>query len=151
MLVASKRHFDKPMKNKVLAYITRHQNGREQLLVFEHRDFPEAGVQVPAGTVEPDEPVESALLREVHEESGLAASDVRLVRKLAESEEVEWGHLRHIFHLALVNGKPDSWAHIVQGEGEDAGLVFDYYWVDLAADAPRLGGQGKWLYLIGAT
>ncbi|HLE30393.1 MAG TPA: NUDIX domain-containing protein, partial [Anaerolineales bacterium] len=59
------------MKHKVLAYITRRRNGRTQLLVFTHRDFPEAGVQVPAGTVEPDEPVEAALFREVHEESGL--------------------------------------------------------------------------------
>ncbi len=139
------------MKNKVLAYITRHQDGLEQLLVFKHHDFPEAGVQVPAGTVESGEPVESALFREVHEESGLAASDVRLIRKLAESEEVEWSNLRHVFHLTLVNSKPDSWAHIVHGEGEDADMVFNYYWVDLAAGAPLLGGQGKWLNLIGAT
>jgi NADH pyrophosphatase NudC (nudix superfamily) len=91
MFVASERHLYQPMKNKVLAYITRHQNGLKQLLVFEHRDFPEAGVQVPPGTVEPGEPVESALFREVYEESGLAA------------------------------------------------------------DAPLMGGQGKWLNLIGAT
>lgn len=56
-----------PLVKKVYAYITR----GEQLLVFNHVDFPEAGIQVPGGTLEPDELPESAVLREALKETGL--------------------------------------------------------------------------------
>ena len=39
------------LKHKVFAYLTH----GHRLLVFRHADFPEAGIQVPAGTVQPDE------------------------------------------------------------------------------------------------
>jgi ADP-ribose pyrophosphatase YjhB (NUDIX family) len=52
---------------KVFAYIT--QGNR--LLVFRHADFPEAGLQVPAGTVRLDERPEDAVLREAFEETGV--------------------------------------------------------------------------------
>ena len=58
---------------KVVAYITR----GDELLVFTHRDSPEAGVQVPAGTVEEGETLDAAVLREVHEETGLTPTAVR--------------------------------------------------------------------------
>jgi ADP-ribose pyrophosphatase YjhB (NUDIX family) len=134
------------MRHKILAYITRHHKGQQQLLVFTHRDDPEAGVQVPAGTVEPGEPIEAALFREVHEESGLA--EVELVRKLAEHEEVEWGNIRHVFHLVAPNGAPDRWTHVVDGKGEDAGMAFEYFWVELGSRVALAGAQHKWLGLI---
>jgi hypothetical protein len=43
------------MKLKVLAYITR--NSSREVLVFDHRDKPQAGVQVPAGTVDEGEDI----------------------------------------------------------------------------------------------
>jgi len=131
------------MRHKVLAYITRERDGRRELLVFTHRDDPEAGVQVPAGTVEPGEPIEDALFREIREESGL--TDAQLVRQLAEHEEVEWDNNRHVFHLIAPNGAPDRWAHIVHGQGEDAGMVFEYRWVDLSERVELAGAQHKWL------
>lgn len=54
---------------KVIAYITRGRGGETRLLVFEHVDNPDAGVQVPKGTVEPGETLENAARREVREES----------------------------------------------------------------------------------
>ena len=62
---------------KVYAYITSPEN---QLLVFKHMDFPEAGIQVAGGTVELGEAVEQAVMREAQEETGL--SDLQLVRKV---------------------------------------------------------------------
>lgn len=53
--------------DRCVAYITR---GRE-LLVFKHVKYPEAGVQVPAGHPEENESLESAVLREAYEETGL--------------------------------------------------------------------------------
>jgi ADP-ribose pyrophosphatase YjhB (NUDIX family) len=84
---------------KVLAYITRQHQVHTQLLVFDHHQMPEAGTQVPAGTVEEGEVIETALWREVEEEAGLLPAQLSLVRKLAEYESLEWGTLRHVFHL----------------------------------------------------
>lgn len=36
-------------KKKVHAYVTREKEGVMQLLVFKHRDIPEAGIQIPGG------------------------------------------------------------------------------------------------------
>ena len=55
------------LKHKVFAYLTH----GHRLLVFRHADFPEAGSQVPAGTVQPDERPDEAVLREAYEETGL--------------------------------------------------------------------------------
>lgn len=53
---------------KVTAFITRNKKLNEELLLILH---PNAGIQIPAGTVEKEETVEEALKREVTEETGL--------------------------------------------------------------------------------
>lgn len=53
---------------KVTAFIIRERSGTKELLVFKH---PTAGVQIPAGTVEKGEDIETAVKREVYEETGL--------------------------------------------------------------------------------
>src|SRR5437588_461167 len=62
---------------KVTAFITKQEGETKELLVFQH---PNAGVQVPAGTVEAGEDIEQAVLRETFEETGLEA--VQLICKL---------------------------------------------------------------------
>ncbi len=60
---------------KVVCYVVHD----DHLLVFTHDDVPLqlAGVQVPAGSIEPGEGPEHAAVREVFEETGLTASVVR--------------------------------------------------------------------------
>ena len=58
---------------KVTAFIVRERNGVKELLVFKH---PTAGVQIPAGTVEEDEDIETAVKREVYEETGLQSVEI---------------------------------------------------------------------------
>jgi len=53
----------------MVAFITR--NNIEQIFVHEHVNFPEAGVKVPAGTVEENEYLIDELFREIYEETGL--------------------------------------------------------------------------------
>ncbi|MCE2414693.1 NUDIX domain-containing protein [Candidatus Poribacteria bacterium] len=53
---------------KVTAFIVRERDGVKELLVFKH---PTAGVQIPAGTVEKGEDIETAVKRETYEETGL--------------------------------------------------------------------------------
>ncbi|HXX77501.1 MAG TPA: NUDIX domain-containing protein [Ktedonobacteraceae bacterium] len=63
------------VKHKVFAYITY----QHQLLVFHHPFAPEAGIQVPAGTVEEQERAEDAVLREAFIVPRMAPSHVELL------------------------------------------------------------------------
>ncbi len=134
------------MRHKVLAYVIRTASSHRELLVFEHRHQPEAGVQVPAGTVESGEAIEAALLREVEEESGLTPAQLCLVRKLGDYYEAGLDQQHHVFELAPTSALPDRWAHTVQGGGEDEGLVFDYYWQALSPAIKLAGEQERWLF-----
>jgi len=70
------------MIEKVTAFIVRKKDNKSQLLVFKH---PSAGTQLPAGTVEEKESIETALLREVKEETGLTHLEV--IKKLGETSQ----------------------------------------------------------------
>ena len=63
---------------KVAILVTRRGPDGLELLVFEHVDVP-AGVQVPAGTVEPGEDVRVAAIRELMEETGIVVDDIDLL------------------------------------------------------------------------
>ncbi|MFC6954714.1 NUDIX hydrolase [Halorubellus litoreus] len=118
---------------KVCAYVTRNDS---ELLVFEGPGH--EGLQIPKGTVEGSERLDSALLREVHEESGLhprgaptrLASDVWMRRNHPPRY-----YVRHFYHVS-VDEPRDAWTHTVTGTGEEAGVEFTYSWVpiDAAAD-----------------
>lgn len=54
--------------HKVTAFITRDLGKQREILVFQH---PTAGIQLPAGTVEPNENIETAVIREAQEETGI--------------------------------------------------------------------------------
>ena len=58
---------------KVTAFIVRERKGIKELLVFKH---PTAGVQIPAGTVEKGEDIETAVKRETYEETGLQLVEI---------------------------------------------------------------------------
>ena len=58
---------------KVTAFIVREKDGVKELLVFKH---PTAGIQIPAGTVEAGEALETAVKREVYEETGLRSVEI---------------------------------------------------------------------------
>ncbi|WP_051412099.1 GrpB family protein [Halonatronum saccharophilum] len=119
-----------PIK-KVSAYILREtKRGYDELLVFSHKDYPEASLQIPGGTVDKSEDLEEAVKREVYEETGL--KKFQIIKKLGEAthfkpylgKEVN----RHFFLIRVSTETPDSWEHKVEGEGEDEGLIFSYRW-----------------------
>ena len=136
------------MRHKVMACVMRRTAGRRESLVFEHRDAPEAGVQVPAGTVEPGEDFEAAARRELAEEAGLGPTDVRLVRRLADAYEASYDQQRHVFEFEPARALPDRWSHTVQGAGEDAGMVFEYHWVTVRPELKLAGAQERYLHLL---
>ncbi|MER2169188.1 MAG: NUDIX domain-containing protein [Psychrobacillus psychrodurans] len=58
-----------PIK-KSYGYVTRIREGKTQVLVFRHSNA-EAGIQIPKGTVKPNEDTYNAVIREIEEETGL--------------------------------------------------------------------------------
>jgi 8-oxo-dGTP pyrophosphatase MutT (NUDIX family) len=133
------------VRQRVLAYVTRERHGRTELLVFEHRDDPQAGTQVPAGRLEAGETLHEGLLRELHEEAGIEDADV--VRELQILGDRESEYEEHAFELHLRRDHPDSWDHVVQGDGDDAGMVFTYRWLPVDSDIELWGGDPTYTQL----
>jgi 8-oxo-dGTP pyrophosphatase MutT (NUDIX family) len=124
-------------RRKVFAYIT----SRDRLLVFRHPLEPSAGIQVPAGTVEPGEEPDSAVLREAWEETGLAG--LRLAEFLGEREYVHYSlpevHQRYFYHLECEGDPPDTWQHWEQNASDGSGdHLFELFWVPLPYGVPAL-------------
>jgi putative (di)nucleoside polyphosphate hydrolase len=135
---------------KAYAYITREANHASAVLVFRHRDYPEAGIQVPRGTVDSDEDPAATVVREVCEECGLC--EARLIGLLARDVEAQpddparsWE--RFFFHLVAPTTS-DEWEHTVIGEGEDNGLVFSFFWLPRERLGDLWPGFGDYLHLI---
>jgi 8-oxo-dGTP diphosphatase len=125
---------------KVYAYITR----EDRLLVFRHVDYPEAGVQVPGGTLDAGETPQEAVLREAREETGL--DDLVLKVDLGSDEYRVAGSppeqtlLRHFFHLECLRGTPETWQHYEMhpSDGTPAPILFEFSWLPLPEAAGKL-------------
>jgi 8-oxo-dGTP diphosphatase len=120
------------VRQRVLAYVTRQRDGAKELLVFDHRQDPAAGTQVPAGRLDPGETLEQCLLRELHEEAGI--EDGVVVRELRRPP---WPskYENHAFEVRSESREStDTWDHVVHGDGDDAGLVFCFRWERVRSD-----------------
>lgn len=127
------------IRHKAFAYITQ----GHRLLVFTHPDTPDAGTQVPAGTIEHGETPADAVLREAQEETGLSLLTV--VRFLGTShfdmspfgrDEV---HERHFFHLRCDGVTPARWRNRERHPSEGNELpLFEFSWAGLPDGVPGL-------------
>jgi 8-oxo-dGTP pyrophosphatase MutT (NUDIX family) len=133
-------------RRKVVLYAT--LNGR--LLVFTEPDHPEAGVQVPGGTVNPGETEEDGARREFIEETGFAAPD-RLTRLGDATYAYEAGELRHeharsFFHLPLDGAYPEKWEWVEQTpDGGEGPIRMAFFFLPLDAVPELFGGLGTFL------
>lgn len=107
-------------REKVCCYVTRRPG---ELLVLEHVDAPEAGIQVPAGGVDPGETPMAAACRELFEETGLRLDGPRHLGSY-EWDASAPSRIRHFYRFAAPLGTPDSWLHVVTAGEGDAGLLF---------------------------
>ncbi len=135
------------MIQKVFAYIT----WQEKLLVFNHPYSPRAGVQVPAGTVDERENLETAVLREAYEETGLSNL---VINQYLGKIQFQWPgkeHVaqRHFFHLICKDdAPPHRWWHKEEhpSEGDETSIQFELYWVNMPEEIPVLApGHAKFL------
>jgi ADP-ribose pyrophosphatase YjhB (NUDIX family) len=121
---------------KVCAGVVRPRGDATELLVFEH---PTAGIQLPKGGLRRGETPEAGVLRELREETGLAAVEVpRRVgvweRHAGAGPDGSGALERHVWHVFLVQaptGAPDRWTHEAYGSVAEAGLRFRCSWVPM--------------------
>jgi 8-oxo-dGTP pyrophosphatase MutT (NUDIX family) len=106
-----------------------------RVLVFAHPEAPEAGIQVPAGTMEPGEEPEAAALRELCEETGLATFAITRFLARRELFEVRQGreehHDRWFYQAVATAPLPEEWLG-----GEDSAvegwIPFRFFWLSRA-------------------
>ena len=138
---------------KVVAYVTRDSC----FLVFRHVDF-DAGIQVPAGTLEPGESPCDGVLREAQEETGLDSLVVLRFLGVRDYDMSPYGlaelHRRYYFHVECRGDAPSVWRHF---ESHPSGcpskrIEFELYWVRLPDQVPELAGsQGDFLTELDAS
>ena len=135
------------LRLKAFAYVTQ----GERLLVFKHPFALEAGIQVPAGTVEPGEMPRAAVLREAHEETRLHQFQVVRFLGVQTQNMRAWGksefHQRYFYHLRCAAQTPNRWQHserFPDGEtGQGVIHIFEFYWVQLS-HVPPLAANHDW-------
>ena len=123
--------------NKVCSCVLRKHANQYQVLVFQH---PCGDYQIAKGTLEPNEDVERAALRELFEEAGIKKA--RIVEKLAAFEamvEVDEGEpkqhwLWHVFVVEPEHELPEKWKQQASGSAIEDELVFSFFWQDLPGD-----------------
>jgi 8-oxo-dGTP diphosphatase len=139
--------------HKVAAYITCDR----QLLVFSHPEFPEAGIQIPAGTVAEGENFEDAVLREAFEETGLSGLRIQstLGTCIYDMRPLTGKNVdihRHFYHLSIPGPvERTKWRHWERNpsEGSTEPIMFELYWVNFPEDVPELsGGLGDMLHKL---
>lgn len=109
---------------KVSAFIIQERNGVKSLLVFKH---PNAGIQIPAGSVEVGEDIKTAAIREAHEETGLHQLKMKKYLGCFENELDE--QERVISKTTKVYIKPDLNA-ITYKDKLTRGLTVNYHSTD---------------------
>ena len=115
--------------------------------MFEHRDVPPAGLQVPAGRLDPGETLEQGLARELDEEAGVRATRVRELGTVEGPRVGDVHYESHYFHVET-DERRNAWEHVVHGDGDDAGLVFLCRFVPLDPEPQLAGRQGEFLRML---
>ncbi|MDF1996470.1 NUDIX domain-containing protein [Peribacillus frigoritolerans] len=135
-----------PIK-KAYGYVTRINNGETQVLVFQH-PIKEAGIQIPKGTVKPQEDAYQAVIREMKEETGLEYFHVEKLITEDFWENVDGAIHNRYFYQISVSNVPDEWDHQPTGGGNEAGLTFHFFWISSEHEVQLIKGHGDYLNRI---
>jgi 8-oxo-dGTP diphosphatase len=126
------------IRHRAYAYVTH----GSRLLIFRHVHSADAGLQVPAGTVEDGEDPAAAVLREAQEETGLHG--LTLVSFLAKDQrdmsDCGTDELQHrwFFHLRCDLTPPQTWRHAETSNGTHEPIWFEFFWAQFPHGIPKL-------------
>lgn len=133
--------------SKVTAYIVRKIDGTHQLLVFKEQGFEHLGFQVPGGTVEKGEDLETALFREVKEEAGIKPFNIQYLGEYSYFSDVnKQPTVRHYYQMEAAC--PDEFIHTVISNDKDNGWIYKYSWINIKEISELYGYLGKQLNKI---
>jgi 8-oxo-dGTP pyrophosphatase MutT (NUDIX family) len=136
-----------PIK-KAYGYVTRVLDEKTQVLVFRHKDIPEAGIQIPKGTVKEEEDTYNAVIREIKEETGIQSFKVNnLISEDYWKNDDGSIHNRYFYKIDC-NEIADEWEHNPTGGGEETGLTFQFFWVSSDEEIELIRGHADYLKLI---
>jgi len=96
-----------------------------EVLAFKH---PLAGKQIVKGTIEPNESLENACIRELAEESGLKA---KVLSSLSIWESGYEGQIWGFCLMKLSTGAPNEFNHFTR---DDGGHTFEFFWQPLGGE-----------------
>jgi len=129
------------VKRKVYAYIVQDR----EVVVFEQPESPEAGIQVPGGTVDAGEALDDAVLREAFEETGLRGLSIAYYLGKQTRDMRDYGkeetHDRYFYYLTCASSIPRRWQHFEQYSSEPvagSGRLFAFYRVALDSVPPLI-------------
>lgn len=93
--------------------------------MLEHtHGFPHAGVQVPAGGVEPGEDPATTAHRELFEKTGLQVTSPAVYLESHVWTGEAPSRIRHYYWLTAPPTTPSAWSHVVSAGDSDAGMLF---------------------------
>jgi 8-oxo-dGTP diphosphatase len=134
--------------HKVVAYVV----AADKLLVLVHPHHPEAGLQVPAGTIETGESADMAVLRELGEETGLIDFGKPECLGDASFDMTAFGrceiHHRHFFRVPFNGNTPARWQHTETSDGNAQPELFELFWVSLSSHPDLIAEQGAFLHAL---
>ena len=108
--------------NKACPVVLRHKNNKLELLAFKH---PGGSNQLVKGGIKKGEPLASACIRELQEESGIQA---QVVKQLGIWEP---GFKKQVWGFCLMHSEgvlPDTWDFATK---DDGGHIFSFFWQPL--------------------
>ncbi|MFK7600685.1 NUDIX domain-containing protein [Deinococcus sp. SM5_A1] len=114
------------LREKVLCLVVHNSS----LLVFDHADVSDAGVQLPAGGVEPGETPADTAVRELYEESGLQLTVPRHLASYRWEAQLPGRFTRQVCHAYAFAAPLEisgAWTHFADGH------LFAFRWADLDA------------------
>ncbi|QDV18203.1 RNA pyrophosphohydrolase [Gimesia panareensis] len=134
-------------RDRVFTYIT----CQDALLVFDHVGVPEAGTQIPGGTIEAGENPAQAALREAREETGLDgfSKPTLIARQTIDLEPFGKAEIidAWYYHVQYDGVRTDRWQQWEEtpGDGSPQPILFELYWLPLDQEIELHGADGWFL------
>ena len=136
------------IRHRAYAYVT----NAHRLLLFTHPEAPEAGLQVPAGTVGPGEDPQDTVVREATEETGLV--DLRLesflIQDTRNMNDYGTNELQYRWVLSsLLGGHPEGNLASRRIRGRwDTGHSVRFFWAEITAIPKLVADYGDHIDLL---